>query len=119
MPVYSLYVHVGAAEASDTVILRWQDGSNFLRMAIRGTPPRLEEVVAGAVATISTAKSAVVADGDIVRIDVTRERVKFYLNGLIYMDAATARFQDATRVGLQASGTLGLAKFRAIAALPA
>lgn len=119
VPVYSLYVHVGAAESSDTVILRWQDGSNFLRMAIRGTPPRLEEVVAGAVTIISTAKNALVSDGDIIRIDVTRERVKFYLNGLIYMDAATARFQDATRVGLQASGTLGLAKFRAIAALPA
>lgn len=59
------------------------------------------------------------ANGDDLTVRCVGGQITIWLNDVLVSTVTETQGLTATRVGLQASGTLGLAKFRAIAALPA
>lgn len=116
---YSMIAHIGSGIGQEThLMVRFVDGTNYLRVSLASTPPRLESIVAGAATTLYSFANALVADGDIVRLEVQRESIHLFINGLLYGTCKTSQFQDATRCGLQMSGTANLPKIRALAVLP-
>lgn len=116
---YSLLAQIGdqARYNADNIIIRWVDENNFLRITLISTPPRLESVISGVLKTEASITGADPAANGLVRVDVFRDRVRYFLNGVIFLDFQTSQFSGATFVGIQSSGVVGERRWSSIAVL--
>jgi hypothetical protein len=113
---YTIMAQIGAITSECNIILRWVDVSNYLRLQLLPATALLQEVVSGVATTIFSAAGSTRSAGDIVRVENSRDRVQIFVNGVIYGEHLTTRFNTSTSFGLQMSGATGNAKIRAIAA---
>ena len=115
-PNYTVMAQIGTISSECNIILRWVDTNNYLRLQLFPATALLQEVVSGVATTIFSATGGTRSAGDIVRVENSRDRVRIFVNGVIYGEHLTTRFNTSTSFGLQMSGTTGHAKIRAIAA---
>lgn len=104
---YTLSAVLGVLVSETNFIVRWVDSNNYVRLLTNTTPPKFQQLIAGAVTDITSGAwtGAAVAAGDLFRIDVTPSRLRGFINGVLYCDVATTQHAAAKTCGMQLSGT--------------
>ncbi len=104
---YTITLILAATTSETNPLVRWTDSSNYVRLLLTTTPPKLQQVVAGSLTDVTggSCTGLAMAAGDLVRIDVTPARIRVFVNGTIYCDVANSAHGSAKTCGVQMAGT--------------